>query len=274
MFSPVSELKTRARLLLNSLRSNSPAVILRSTRIAKQQGWCLPDEWSLRHALNIVASEAGFIHWEHARQMLEGNAPAPQDMGTFWYDKQAHGFTNHWFASYTEATAQLRLHPDSYLLPYKNQFFIAELPCIEQLGLGAQPALWQAISHDLAAAYGTAAWYALCELRFKATRTEILPTPADSQTDAHAEDISEPEFSRRVLDTFVENGRLNKIPQMRKKRLVVLQWLVAQLERGRRYEEKEINTFLLQFHEDFATLRREFIACKLMARDNAVYWRC
>jgi hypothetical protein len=170
--SPLTELKTRARLLLNALRANSPSVMHSSARIAKQQGWSLPEKWSLRHALNLAASEAGFHHWEHARQTLEGTAPTPQDMGTFWYDKQAHGYTNHWFASYAEARQQLELHPDSYLLPYKNQFFVAELPCIEQLGLGQHPGLWQAISHDLVAGYGSAAWQTLCALRFKATRLD------------------------------------------------------------------------------------------------------
>jgi hypothetical protein len=169
-FSPVTELKTRARLLLNALRAGSPAVMQSSQRIARQQGWDVPDEWSLRHALNLAACEAGFSHWEHARQTLDGTAPAPQDMGTFWHDKQAHGYTNHWFASYADATQQLALHPDSYLLPYKNQFFVAELACIEQLGLGQAPALWQAISHDLVAGYGSAAWKNLCELRLRATR--------------------------------------------------------------------------------------------------------
>lgn len=171
-FSPVTELKTRARLLLNALRAESPSVMQNSARIARQQGWPVPQEWSLHHALNLVACEAGFSQWEHARQTLEGSAPAPQYMGTFWYDKQAHGYTNHWFASYAEARQQLALRPDSYLLPYKNQFFVAELPCVEQLGLGQHPALWQAISHDLVAGYGSAAWQALCELRFKATRRD------------------------------------------------------------------------------------------------------
>ena len=51
------------------------------------------------------------------------------------------------------------------------------------------------------------------------------------------------------------------------------QWLVDQLEPQRDYPETEINAFLLQFHEDYATLRREFIACKLMAREDGVYRR-
>lgn len=282
MSSPVTELKTRARLLLNALHAATPASLERATRISKQQAWplpAIPDAWTLRHALNIVASEAGFKHWEHARSIFSGEAQASEDMGTFWYDQQAHGFTNHWFASYAEAKAQLQLHADHYLLPYKKQFFVAELPCITQLGLADSAGLWQAISHDLVAGYGSPAWLALCELRLNATRAkpdentanDAANTATTNVTDSAQKDT---EFSDYVLNTFIENGRINKIPQMRKKRLVILQWLVNQLELERRYPEKEINTFLLQFHEDFATLRREFIACKLMAREDNVYWRC
>jgi hypothetical protein len=172
MSSPITELKTRARLLLNALHVKTPASIARSTRISQQQAWPIPDEWVLRHALNIVASEVGFNHWEHARRVLNGEAQANEDMGVFWYDKQAHGFTNHWFAHYAEAKAQLQLHPDSYLLPYKNQFFVAELPCMTQLGLADNVPFWQAIQHDLVTGYGSAAWTALCELRLAATRRQ------------------------------------------------------------------------------------------------------
>jgi hypothetical protein len=271
MFSPVTELKTRARLLLNAVRTDTQYSIARCARISKQQGWQIPDEWTLRHALNIVAGEAGFNHWEHARQAFSATTSAQQDMGTFWYDKQAHGFTNHWFADYPEAKAQLQLHPQSYLLPYKNQFFLAEHACIAQLGLGDSISQWQALSHDLIGGYGSSAWTALCERRLKAIRDATDQTPGE---DARTSGSESAEFANRVLSTFVDNGRINKIPQMRKKRLVILQWLVDQLEKERRYPEKEINSFLLQFHEDYATLRREFIACKLMAREDNVYWRC
>jgi hypothetical protein len=77
----------------------------------------------------------------------------------------------------------------------------------------------------------------------------------------------------KILKSFVKHGRLVKIPDSLKKRRVVLEWLVAMLERGRRYPEKEINAFLKQFHEDFATLRRELIDGQYMRRENSIYWR-
>ena len=79
--------------------------------------------------------------------------------------------------------------------------------------------------------------------------------------------------AKKVLKTFVKDGRLVKIPETFKKRRIVLDWLVAQLDFDRRYPEREINAFLKRFHEDFATLRRELVDRQLMKRENAVYWR-
>ena len=86
---------------------------------------------------------------------------------------------------------------------------------------------------------------------------------------------SEPEdWQAKVLETFVAaDGALKSIPASRKKRWAVLAWLVRQFEDGRRYSEAEINARLLERHWDSATLRREFIGYKMMAREAGVYWR-
>jgi DNA-binding transcriptional ArsR family regulator len=82
-------------------------------------------------------------------------------------------------------------------------------------------------------------------------------------------------WERKVLQAFFDpqSGRLKEIPAQRKKRDVVLSHLVEQFERGRRYPEAEINEGLRRFHDDVATLRREFIMTKMMQRENGVYWR-
>ncbi|RKN84002.1 metalloregulator ArsR/SmtB family transcription factor [Paenibacillus ginsengarvi] len=70
---------------------------------------------------------------------------------------------------------------------------------------------------------------------------------------------------------FTESGKLKHIPAQLKKKLIVLEHLVLKLEAGRSYTEKEINAFISQFHEDFATIRREFIMHQYMYRDNQIY---
>jgi hypothetical protein len=81
-------------------------------------------------------------------------------------------------------------------------------------------------------------------------------------------------WERKVLQSFIgADGRLKEIPAQRKKRDVILRRLVEEFERGRRYSEAEVNEVLGRFHEDVATLRREFIGTHLMERENSIYWR-
>ncbi|MGC6584967.1 metalloregulator ArsR/SmtB family transcription factor [Paenibacillus sp. Dod16] len=74
-----------------------------------------------------------------------------------------------------------------------------------------------------------------------------------------------------VKNFFTSERKLKSIPAQLKKKLIVLTHMVSRLEKGRKYTEKEINEFIQGYHEDFATLRREFIMHHFMFRDNGVY---
>ncbi len=77
----------------------------------------------------------------------------------------------------------------------------------------------------------------------------------------------------KVLGDFFVNNRLKTIPAQRKKREVILRYLAMQFEFGRTYTEQEVSFRLLDFHEDYATLRREMVDTKLMRRENGIYER-
>lgn len=70
---------------------------------------------------------------------------------------------------------------------------------------------------------------------------------------------------------FTADGKLKHLPAQLKKKLIVLEHLVSRLEKGRKYTEKEINEFITRFHEDYATIRREFIMHQYMYRENEIY---
>lgn len=86
-------------------------------------------------------------------------------------------------------------------------------------------------------------------------------------------DLSDDKYEQKVLRNFMEAGRLKEIPAQRKKRDIVLTWLVNHFEPGRRYPETEVNEVIKRYHEDYATLRREFIMTGLMDRAEGYYWR-
>ncbi|HEY9842215.1 MAG: metalloregulator ArsR/SmtB family transcription factor [Candidatus Sericytochromatia bacterium] len=80
-------------------------------------------------------------------------------------------------------------------------------------------------------------------------------------------------WEEKVLQTFLVNGRLSRIPASRKKREVILLWLARQFEPQRRYSEREVNQLLGSYHEDVATLRRELIGYGWLQRENQIYWQ-
>ena len=276
MNAPVEELKTRARMLLKLLQSGFVPAQKRARVLGRLHNWDMPDEWQLRHCLNLVAVEIGFQNWEHARSSLGGAANALHDSGDFWYGNELIAFTHPWFADYAEAkehlSAQNQHESRSYLLPYRTQFFVAEAESIHAIGLSNDSAIWQPIAYDLVSGYGTESWLRLCQQRLQRSRLERVFADWDATRTTMELQSTEAE-TQRVMQSFVNAGRIIKIPEQKKKRLVILRWLVEQLEWERRYAETEINQFLLRFHDDYASLRREFIINGLMRRADGEYWR-
>ncbi len=70
---------------------------------------------------------------------------------------------------------------------------------------------------------------------------------------------------------FTKEGKLKNIPAQRKKKLMVFERMIRGLKIGEKYEEKVLNEYIKQFHEDYATIRREFIINHYMYRENGIY---
>ncbi len=85
--------------------------------------------------------------------------------------------------------------------------------------------------------------------------------------------IDENVWETKVLDTFVKADILKEIPASRKKRWIILKWLVGKFEFGRLYPEQELNAIVKPIHWDTATLRREMVGYNMMERDNSIYRR-
>ncbi|MCU5523495.1 DUF2087 domain-containing protein [Bacillus cereus] len=73
-----------------------------------------------------------------------------------------------------------------------------------------------------------------------------------------------------IRNFFDKEERLKSIPGQKKK-LVLLELLISKLDAGNQYTEKEINTFIKQYHDDFCTIRREFIVHRFMDREDNMY---
>jgi hypothetical protein len=77
----------------------------------------------------------------------------------------------------------------------------------------------------------------------------------------------------KILNTFVQHGRLARMPARQGKRLVILRWLVERFAPGVSYSEPQINEMLAQVDPDYAMLRRYLVDAGLMQRSQGIYWR-
>lgn len=120
-----------------------------------------------------------------------------------------------------------------------------------------------------ARADGTTRWHSLNPDLLRRMNRQLLD---DKKVASLAKSQIDPE--KRVLSAYLDDeGRLKQIPAARKKRLVILKWLVAQFEEARRYRESEVNEIIQRRHWDSATLRRELIGHHMMGRSGGTYWR-
>lgn len=78
---------------------------------------------------------------------------------------------------------------------------------------------------------------------------------------------------RRLLEAFIRDGRIVRMPTAPAKRAVVLDWLAQDFEPGRRYPESEVNEILFAHHDDPAMLRRYLIDHEYLVRRDSIYWR-
>lgn len=81
------------------------------------------------------------------------------------------------------------------------------------------------------------------------------------------------EEARIVANYLQEDGKLARLPAARRKRWVVLKFLMRAFETGRRYKEAELNEILQRRHWDSATIRREMIGYGMLARERGIYWK-
>ncbi|HWD28410.1 MAG TPA: metalloregulator ArsR/SmtB family transcription factor [Rhizomicrobium sp.] len=121
-----------------------------------------------------------------------------------------------------------------------------------------------------ARAEGTTRWHALDRAALERLAQRVLQ-PASQTLAAPAGTDA---WETKVLQAFVDaGGKLKQIPASRKKRGVVLRWLMRAFAPGRRYGEAEVNDIIQARHWDCATLRRELVGHHMLARKDRIYWR-
>jgi hypothetical protein len=83
---------------------------------------------------------------------------------------------------------------------------------------------------------------------------------------------TEEKYKNEVISHFFKYGKLAQLPTQRKKREIVLAEIAKAFDKGKKYDEKDVNEIIHKFHEDHCMIRREMIACGIMAREKETYW--
>lgn len=111
-------------------------------------------------------------------------------------------------------------------------------------------------------------YYSVFQLEESALqKTRLLFSHKDLVTVADGVDVDG--YDRKVIADFTgPDASLKEIPAQRKKLEAILRYVVRDFEPGNRYTEKQVNKILSRYHEDTASLRRELVGAKLMARER------
>lgn len=100
---------------------------------------------------------------------------------------------------------------------------------------------------------------------------ELLFNPKPRLEEEHVMEKNQKLKVSVINNFFTKENKLKHPPAQLKKKLIALEHIVSGLEWGRKYSEKEINAYIKQFHEDYATIRREFIMHQYMYRELEIY---
>lgn len=116
-------------------------------------------------------------------------------------------------------------------------------------------------------------YYTVYSLNRELFRREMLDILLTESEEAGEQQRRDEEYRRRVIESFVVDGKLKSIPAQRKKERIILELIAESFEKDRDYSEREVNIIIADFHDDFCTIRRDMIAEKLLERSGGVYRR-
>ena len=116
-------------------------------------------------------------------------------------------------------------------------------------------------------------YYMMYSLNKRIFETSILEILEEQSDEAGLQQQRDAEYRQRIIDTFIEYGKLKSIPAQQKKERIVLEVIVQAFEYDKIYSEREVNIIIADFHDDFCTIRRDMIGERLLDRDTKGYWR-
>ncbi|MDI7775660.1 hypothetical protein [Asticcacaulis sp. EMRT-3] len=111
-------------------------------RFARLASRRTPDRMQLKHALAVIATEAGYDNWTSLKLACEG-----VDFSDIFAAPGLKDSLNAWFAGYDEARTHHQ-QAGGVLLPYRHQVFVTSMAILPRLGYEPDDPDWRAIGYD------------------------------------------------------------------------------------------------------------------------------
>ena len=134
---PIDTYKRDAAKLLKAVRADDASARERFRRLENA-----PAGLQLKHALTVIAHEAGFPTWTALKSAAE-----EVDFSEIFAAPGLKDSINHWFRNYEEAKAHQAAN-GGVLLPYRTQAFVTSLEILPRLGYGKDDPDWADIGYD------------------------------------------------------------------------------------------------------------------------------
>lgn len=134
---PIDAYKRDAANLLKAVRADDASARDRFRRLEN-----VPAGLQLKHALTVIAHEAGFPTWSALKSAAE-----EVDFSEIFAAPGLKDSINHWFRNYEEAKAH-QMANGGVLLPYRIQAFVTSLEILPRLGYEKDDPDWADIGYD------------------------------------------------------------------------------------------------------------------------------
>lgn len=129
--------KRNAARLLKQARAGNATALQRFQHLDNP-----PKDLQLKHALAVIAAEAGHDGWTALKHSTTG-----LDFSEFFAAPHLRDSLNPWFSTYDEAKA-FQMENGGVLLPYRHHVFVSSTAMLARLGFEEDHADWQAIGFD------------------------------------------------------------------------------------------------------------------------------
>jgi DNA-binding HxlR family transcriptional regulator len=111
--------------------------------------------------------------------------------------------------------------------------------------------------------------YRINEDLFRLTLRELT---SFNNIEKYIQDERIKKYEEKVLRTFFKKERLIAIPVQHKKKIIILNEFVKKFQRGKQYDEKEVDAIIKTAYEDHCAIRRLLIDNGMMQREKQKYW--